>query len=262
MQSSDTIGFFDSGLGGLSVWQEVNRLLPQESTIYLADSINAPYGVRSKEEIIQLSVKNTEFLLEQNCKMIVVACNTATTKAIKYLRAHYDIPFVGIEPAVKPAALNTQTKSIGVLATEGTLVSELFTETSRKFASDILTISQKGTGLVKLIEDGLIHAPETRKLLENLLAPMLAKNIDYLVLGCTHYPFLKHILKELLPPDVETIDSGEAIARRVDYILTQYQLKSASPSPNYQFYTNRSAAMMETFMHDFEMPYAVEYKSF
>ena len=130
------IGIFDSGVGGTSIWKEINALLPQENTIYLSDSKNAPYGEKSRQAIIDLSIKNTEFLLNKNCKMIVVACNTATTNAIKILREKYDIPFIGIEPAIKPAALKTKTKTIGILATKGTLNSDLFEKTSN-------TINQK-----------------------------------------------------------------------------------------------------------------------
>src|SRR5690606_16205238 len=124
--TTNPIGLFDSGVGGTSIWKEIHNLLPNENTIYLADSKNAPYGMRPKEEIVELSCKNTEFLLEQNCKMIVVACNTATTNAIKELRTKYDVPFIGIEPAIKPAASFTKTQTIGILATKGTLNSELF----------------------------------------------------------------------------------------------------------------------------------------
>ncbi|MGQ3087591.1 glutamate racemase, partial [Flavobacterium sp.] len=131
--SKNPIGLFDSGIGGTSIWKEIHSLLPGEDTIYLADSKNAPYGQRSKEEIIALSCKNTEFLLEQNSKLIVVACNTATTNAIKELREKYDVPFIGIEPAIKPAAIHTQTNAIGILATKGTLSSELFNKTVADF---------------------------------------------------------------------------------------------------------------------------------
>ena len=257
MISDKPIGFFDSGLGGLSVWQEVNALLPQENTIYLADSKHAPYGIRTKQEIIDLSAKNTEYLLEQGCKIIVIACNTATTKAIKYLRKNYDVPFVGIEPAIKTAAISTQTNSVGVLATEGTLISDLFTATSKKYASEIVTVSQNGTGLVKLIENGQINSPEIIDLLQQFLAPMIAQNIDYLVLGCTHYPFLKPLLDQLLPEGVETIDSGAAIAKRVESLLMDNSLANTiSTAGNHVFYTNRSTEIMKDFMHQFGMNYS------
>jgi glutamate racemase len=143
MTNNNPIGLFDSGIGGTSIWKEIHELLPHENTVYLADSKNAPYGQKSKEEIIQLSFKNTEFLLNQNAKIIVVACNTATTNAIKELRDKYDIPFIGIEPAIKPAALNSHKKVIGILATQGTLNSTLFHQTLEKF-QDIKIIEQIG----------------------------------------------------------------------------------------------------------------------
>ena len=202
------IGIFDSGVGGTSIWREIHELLPKESTIYLADSLNAPYGRKSKEEILQLCIKNTEYLIDKECKLIVVACNTATTNAIKYLREHYDVPFIGIEPAIKPAALQTQTKAIGILATKGTLSSELFHNTSELFAKNIKIIEQVGTGLVELIEDGLHASTEMEQLLKKYCEPMISENIDYLVLGCTHYPYLIPQLKKLLPESVTIIDSG------------------------------------------------------
>ncbi len=156
--NEQAIGVFDSGVGGLSIWKEITSLMPFENTIYLADSNYAPYGQRSKQEIIDLCIKNTELLLQKNCKLIVVACNTATTNAISYLRANYDIPFIGIEPAIKPAALQTKTNAIGILATKGTLTSELFHKTTNEFASKITVIEQIGEGLVPLIESGEIES--------------------------------------------------------------------------------------------------------
>lgn len=152
--SKSPIGFFDSGIGGTSIWREVVALLPHEDTMYLADSANAPYGRKSQDEITALSIKNTEFLLNHDCKLIVVPCNTATTNNSAYLRAHYDVPFIGIEPAIKPAALQSSTKKIGVLATKGTLSSALFYETSKKLTVQVDTIEVVGTGIVELIEAG------------------------------------------------------------------------------------------------------------
>jgi len=180
------IGIFDSGVGGISIWREITQLLPAENSIFLADSLNAPYGKKSKAEIIALSIKNTEKLISMNCKIIVVACNTATTNAIQTLRSTYDIPFIGIEPAIKPAALRTKTKKVGVLATQGTLTSELFAKTSDLHAHHIELIEVVGSGLVELIEQGKIKTPEMINLLKSYLQPMLEKNIDYLVLGCSH----------------------------------------------------------------------------
>jgi glutamate racemase len=242
------IGFFDSGVGGISVWLAFHQLLPNESSIYLADSKNAPYGDKSKEEIISFSVKNTEFLLNANCKLIVVACNTATTNAISYLRNKYQVPFVGIEPATKPAALNTQTKKIGILATKGTLASELFLNTSQKYRGDVEIIETIGTGLVKLIEEGKIE--ETRPLLEQYVRPMVEAGVDNIVLGCTHYPFLKPILKEIIPSHIQLIDSGEAVAKQTKKILELNNLLAPeNNTPNHQFFSNTNVETLKTLIN-------------
>ena len=217
--SKQPIGFFDSGVGGTSIWKEVISLLPNENTIYLADSYNAPYGEKSAQEILDLSIKNTKKLLEQHCKLIVVACNTATTNAIDYLRKNFEVPFIGIEPAIKPAALASKSKSIGILATKGTLSSALFARTSSLYASELNVIEVIGKGLVERIENGLINTPETRKLLQSYLNPMIAEKIDYLVLGCSHYPYLIPVLKDMLPEEVQIIDSGRAVAIQTRKIL-------------------------------------------
>ncbi|WP_431127683.1 glutamate racemase [Flagellimonas flava] len=239
------IGIFDSGIGGTSIWREIEKLLPYEDTIYLADSANAPYGAKSKEQILELSIKNTELLLQKNCKLIVVACNTATTNAIDFLRANYDVPFIGIEPAIKPAALHTKTKKVGVLATKGTLSSSLFHSTSKMFAQGITVLEQEGTGLVELIEDGKAHSEETRILLKKYLDPMLEEHIDCLVLGCTHYPYLIPLIMELVPPGLTIIDSGEAVARQTKAVLEKNQL--AAPTKNkatHRFYTNADTSAL------------------
>lgn len=234
------IGIFDSGIGGTSIWSEISKLMPSENTIYLADSVYAPYGKRTKEEIIALSCKNTEKLIDFDCKIVVVACNTATTNAIKVLREKYSIPFIGIEPAIKPAALLSGTKKIGVLATQGTLSSELFHKTANLYTSDVEMIEVTGTGLVELIEAGAIESKEMLDLLSSYLAPMIEKNIDHLVLGCSHYPYLIPILKNLLPAHVKIIDSGEAVARQTLRILRHNQINNADTSydPEHLFYTN------------------------
>lgn len=227
------LGFFDSGVGGTSVWKEVIHLLPHENTIYLADSKNAPYGIKTKEEIIALSVKNTEYLLSQGCKLIAVPCNTATTNAIEYLRRHYNIPFIGIEPAIKPAALQSHVKKVGVLATQGTLSSQLFKSTQERFTQDIDIIEVVGTGIVELIEAGKINSPEMHQLLARITKPFLETGIDFLVLGCSHYPYIKIHLETILPRDVKIIDSGIAVARQTMSILQQHDLLHQSSSPGH-----------------------------
>ena len=239
MLNDQPIGVFDSGVGGTSIWKELVELLPSENTIYLADSNNAPYGEKTAEEIIQLSVKNTEELLQRNCKIIVVACNTATTNAIAYLRKKYSVPFIGIEPAIKPAALSSQNKSIGILATKGTLSSSLFAQTSNLYTSGLEVVEITGTGLVERIEAGKLHDPETRHFLKNLIRPMLEKNIDYLVLGCSHYPYLIPVLKQILPTGITIIDSGEAVARQTKNILTRNGiLNDSKKAATHELYTN------------------------
>jgi glutamate racemase len=238
MKNTNPIGLFDSGVGGTSIWKEIHDLLPNEDTIYLADSKNAPYGQKSKDEIIELSIKNTEYLLNQNSKIIVVACNTATTNAIKELRAKYDVPFIGIEPAIKPAATKSESHIIGILATQGTLNSELFHQTAGKF-HDTKIIEQIGHGLVPLIENGEIDSSEMNMLLHQYLEPMIEANIDYLVLGCSHYPYLIPQIQKILPKKIKIIDSGEAVARQTKSVLTENNALNLQQNKGKAvFYTN------------------------
>ena len=181
--SQNPIGIFDSGLGGLTIYNEIHKLLPHENIIYLADSKNAPYGGKPKEQIIEISVKNTEFLLKNNCKLIVVACNTASTNAVKYLREHYEVPIIRVQPAIKPAALNSKTKVVGMLATKGTLESELLLETAQRFASGVKVVERVGEGLVDLIENGKMESPEMTQLLKKYVEPNFDHNIDQFDLG-------------------------------------------------------------------------------
>jgi len=258
--NTNPIGIFDSGIGGTSIWKEINMLLPYENTTYLADSANAPYGPKGKEAIINLSIKNTEYLLNKGCKLIVVACNTATTNAISVLRKTYDIPFIGIEPAIKPAALNSQTKAVGILATKGTLSSELFNTTTSLYAHGLTVIEQVGEGLVELIEMGKIESEEMETLLKIYLKPMIEANIDYLVLGCTHYPYLIPLLLKLLPKNIKIIDSGEAVARQTKAVLEKNNLLnlSISKSKN-EFYTNGNPEILKAIL---ENEYEVNYLYF
>ena len=254
------IGIFDSGVGGTSIFKEIHQLLPHESIIYLADSINAPYGDKTTDEIKSLSEKNTRYLLSKNCKLIVVACNTATTNAISFLRAKYNIPFIEIEPAIKPAALPTKTGCIGILATKGTLASDLFHKTTNLYSANIKVVEQIGTGIVELIEAGKLYSEEMRQLLKTYLNPMISAQIDHLVLGCTHYPYLIPILKELLPENVKIIDSGEAVARQTKHILNQNQLLNISNDTTFiEFYTNTNPDVLKQLLGN---KFNVTYKDF
>ena len=263
MKNNAAIGIFDSGVGGTSIWQEINKLLPFENTIYLADSKNAPYGYKTPEEITALSIKNTELLIQMGCKLVVVACNTATTNAISVLRSKFQIPIIGIEPAVKPAALKTTTKSIGILATKGTLSSILFYQTSAKFAKNISMIEIIGEGLVPLIESGKIESKEMSDLLIKYVDPLIEAGIDYLVLGCSHYPYLIPQLKKILPEHIKILDSGEAVAKHcIRTLQSLNSLRIENSKPLLQFYTNTEIATLESLLRDFSRDISVEKKDF
>lgn len=243
------IGIFDSGIGGTSIWKEIRALMPYENTIYLSDSKNAPYGLKSKNEVINLSIKNTEFLINQNCKLIVVACNTATTNSIDILRSNYKIPFIGIEPAIKPAALKTKTNTIGILATKGTLNSDLFEKTSSTLSNQITTIETIGKNLVELIEEGKIDSDEMNQLLSSYLKPMLKKGVDCLVLGCTHYPYLIPKIRKIVGNKMEIIDSGQAVAKQTQTILKKNELlKSNKQIASHHFFINQNKKVLENFI--------------
>ena len=247
--ANSPIGIFDSGIGGTSIWKEIKRVLPNEKTIYLSDSRNAPYGPKGKDKIIELAIKNTELLLSRGCKLIVVACNTATTNAISYLRENYEVPFIGIEPAIKPASLRTKTGIVGILATKGTLNSELFAKTSSSLERKIKIIEQVGTGLVELIENGKINTQEMDYLLKSYIHPLLAQNADCLVLGCTHYPYLIPQIRKIVGPDFQIIDSGEAVARQTKNILNQFRLENPSQETGtHQFFINIEKKVLEQFI--------------
>jgi len=257
------IGLFDSGIGGTSIWKEVVKLMPYENTIYLADSKNAPYGQKSTDEIIALSIKNTELLISKGCKIIIVACNTATTNAIDYLRSHYAIPIIGIEPAIKPAALFSKTEAIGILATKGTLTSKLFVKTANEYTKNITKIEQDGEGLVPLIEAGKLNSKELTLLLEKYLKPMLQFNIDHLVLGCTHYPYLIPQIKIIVGEHVNIIDSGEAVAKQTKTVLEAQGLLSTSLKiSQHLFYTNSDKTVLERILKDVSLNFEVQKLNF
>lgn len=247
---NNPVGLFDSGVGGTSIWKQIHTLLPNEDTIYLADSKNAPYGYKTKDEIIALSFKNTEFLLNRNAKLIVVACNTATTNAINELREKYDVPFIGIEPAIKPAALQSKARKVGVLATQGTITSELFAQTRANFP-EITFVEQIGFNLVQLIESGKMESEQMTQLLNNYLRPMVEQEIDYLVLGCTHYPYLIPQIKKILPSHIQIIDSGKAVAQQTFKILQEKSLLNLSTEKGKAFfYTNSDKTVLQNLIGD------------
>ena len=243
------IGVFDSGVGGLSIWIKLIRLLENESFIYYADSANCPYGLKPANEIIRLSERIIKFLLENKCKLIVVACNTATAGAIDYLRKNYNVPFIGIEPAIKPAALNSKTGNIGVLATEGTFNGRLFNETKDKYTNDINVHIQPGHGLVEIVESGNLDSPEASELLKKYILPMLEKNVDQIVLGCTHYPFLLTLIEKIVNKRSEIIDPSDAVARQTKAQLELHKLRKLEISnPFYKFYSSGDITTLKTLI--------------
>lgn len=224
------IGVYDSGFGGLSVWRELRRLLPNESLIYLGDGKNCPYGGRSREEITRFATEAVERLVREGVKMVVVGCNTATTAAIDHLRSQWpELPIVGLEPAVKPACLTTKTRRIAVLATEHSLRSDMFLKTAQRYASDVEVVKVPGEGFVEIVEQDMEHTDEARKAVQRVVGQLRGKGVDKVVLGCTHYPFLRSAIAEALEgEEVDIIDSGEAVARRVEWLLERYDIKAPS----------------------------------
>ena len=223
------IGLFDSGIGGISILEKLKQLLPNENFIYLADNRNCPYGSKSKKEIISLSKKNCEKLIELNCKIIIIACNTSTTNSIKKLREIIGIPIIGIEPGLKPAIHYTKTKNIGILATEKTLGSKLFFETlNQNRIDDIHIHEQIGYELVNLIEEDSHSKQNLQKILEKYLVPMINKKIDCLLLGCTHYNHIKDIIEEIIPVDIKIVDTIAPVNKRVLNILKSNNILNKS----------------------------------
>ena len=232
------IGVYDSGFGGLSVWRELRKMLPEESLIYLGDGKNCPYGGRSREEITSFAVEAVEALVAEGAKMIVVGCNTATTAAVAYLRERWsDMPIVGLEPAVKPACLTSRTRRIAVLATEHSLKSDMFLATAARYASDVEVIKVVGKGFVELVEQGLERSVEAEIAVRRVVEPLLDEGIDKIVLGCTHYPFLRPLIEQVIgEKDIEVIDSGEAVARRVKWLMERYDIAAdGTKHPEYRF---------------------------
>lgn len=214
------IGIFDSGSGGLSVYRELVKLLPKEQYHYFADNAHCPYGEKSPLYIKRRARYITEHFLDSRADIIVVACNTATAAAIATLRQEYpDVPFVGMEPAVKPAALGTQTGVIGVLATAGTLKGSKYLNTRGLYEGDVKIAEHVGRGFVELVENGILDGPEAEATVKASLQPLLDQGADRIVLGCTHYPFLKPVIERLSGPGVQVIDPAPAVARQTQRIL-------------------------------------------
>ncbi len=237
--SDAPVGVFDSGVGGLSVLGEIRSLLPNESLLYVADCGHIPYGEKTPEFIRQRCLIIAEFFHQQGAKALVLACNTATAAAAAQLRERYPHwPIVGMEPAVKPAAAATRSGVVGVLATTGTLQSAKFAALLDRFAGDVRVVTQPCPGLVELIETGDLFSPTVRALLQSYVDPLLAEGCDTIILGCTHYPFLKPLLREMIPEAISLIDTGSAVARQLQRLLTQNGLLSDAPARETLFWTS------------------------
>jgi glutamate racemase len=239
MGNEAPIGVFDSGVGGLSVLAEIQLLLPRESLLYVADGGHIPYGEKSPEFIRERSRRVAGFFREQGAKAFVIACNTATVAAVADLRLDYpDWPLVGMEPAVKPAAAATRSGVVGVLATTGTLQSAKFAALLDRFATDVRVITQPCPGLVELIETGDLNSPALRLLLQSYVEPLISAGCDTIILGCTHYPFLKPLLAQMLPQAIILIDTGAAVARQLQRLLGERELLAEGNPRTTRFWTS------------------------
>lgn len=227
------IGIFDSGVGGLSVFKEIRKLLPEQSYVYYSDNAHCPYGEKSREYIINRARNITEFLLSKGCEIIVVACNTATAAAIATLREEYPVRFIGMEPAIKPAAKATQTGVVGVLATAGTLKATKYIDTRAKWAQGVTIVEHIGQGFVELVEKGILNGPDAESTVSASLKPLLDAGADTIVLGCTHYPFLSETITKVasaLYPErqITVIDPAPAVARHLVEVMQEEGIQEAS----------------------------------
>jgi glutamate racemase len=237
------IAVFDSGVGGITVLKHIHALLPHEQLLYVADSKYAPYGNKTPEEIQARCFEIADFLIAKEAKALVVACNTATAAAIDALRDKYTLPIIGMEPAVKPAAEASKNGIIGVLATTGTLKSAQFAGLLESYGRNVKVVTQACVGLVECIERGELNTVRTRSLIQQYCAPLLAEGADTIVLGCTHYPFLREVIREIVGEEISLIDTGAAVAKQLKRQLEEQNLLSTSQrSANVQFWTNSEAA--------------------
>lgn len=231
------LGIFDSGVGGLSVLREVRRQLPDEDLIYIADQAHVPYGSRSREEVFVFSEAIVRYLINKQAKLVIIACNTASAVALKELRKKYpSLPFVGMEPAVKPAAAETSTGVVGVLATPSTFEGDLYASTVERFARGVKILQDTCPGLVEQIEKGEIRSLETKQILQRALHPMLEARVDEIVIGCTHYPFVIPLIKEIVGEGVDVIDPAPAVARQAERLLTGYDLQKGGQDEGKSFF--------------------------
>ena len=262
MKNTHPIGIFDSGVGGISVMRHIQCLLPNESLAYVADSLYAPYGIKSNDVVLERSKVAIDYLINKKfAKVIVVACNTATAAAIQELRQVYQIPIIGMEPAIKPATKATICKKVGILATNGTLESAKFSALLETYSGDIKFYTQPCSGLVELIERGQINDLPVKNLIEEYLKPFIYSEVDTIVLGCTHYIFIRNIIEKIMGPEVRIIDTGLAVARQVKNELEKFSLQNNLEGKSYSISTNSINREMEkiiksiTINSDFKFSY-------
>jgi glutamate racemase len=249
-QSNSPIGIFDSGVGGISVLRAIREQMPEEFVSYFGDQGHIPYGPRPMEQIRNFSEAITEFLLKKNAKIIVVACNTASAAALKYLREMFpDVQFIGMEPAVKPAAEQTQTGKVGVLATPATFQGALYTSVVERFANGVELLQNTCPGLVQQIEQGKLNSEETHRILKSALLPMLEKNIDTVVLGCTHYPFVIPLIQQIVGNNVRVIDPAPSVAKQTARLLEAGGMRTQSVSNgDIKFYTSGDPDVLRSLL--------------
>ena len=246
MKKIQPIGIFDSGIGGMSVMLNIQSLLPDESLVYVADSLYAPYGLKSNSVILERSKAVIDYLIKKEfVKLIVVACNTATASSIRELRQIYKIPIIGMEPAIKPATKSTTSKKVGILATNGTLESAKFNALLEAYSGDIKFYTQPCPGLVEVIEQGKINDLSTKILIKKYLDQFIKNEVDTVVLGCTHYIFIRELIQEIIGPNVEVIDTGLAVAKQVKSKLENHSLQNYLKEKNYSIYSNSNNPNMK-----------------
>ncbi len=249
MKNNQPIGIFDSGVGGLSVLQHIHQLLPHEHLLYIADSGYAPYGCKDESFVKQRSRIITEQLIARGAKAIVIACNTATASIIESFREQYGIPFIGVEPGIKPAIALSKNGRIGIMATSGTLSSSRYNKLSRRFSDKVLLVHQPCPGLADQVEAGRLDTADTMDLLQSYLQSLQQEQVDTIVLGCTHYSFLTRQIKNIVGDSIKLIDTSSAIAEQLLRVLTQEKLQNTEPG-SIQYFTTGSIAPMEAVINN------------
>ena len=240
----------DSGVGGLSVFREIRRLLPEEHYVYYSDSANCPYGEKDPEFIRGRCREITRLMISKGASVMVIACNTATAAAIGALRSEFDLPFIGMEPAVKPAALGTRTGAIGVLATAGTLKGSNYLKLKSDVQDGIRVVEHVGAGFVELVESGELYGPRAEDTVARSLKPLIASGADIIVLGCTHYPFLLPVMQKTAGPGIRFIDPAPAVARHLLDILRQKEISRDDQRPGIELLTSGSPEQLRKNFND------------